>query len=309
MGETSNYQDKQCYDIIGDVHGYHLELQKLLIKLDYTLINGVWTHMHRIAVFVGDFIIKGPNSRGVIRIIKDMVNAGTAFAILGNHEINVIMYFTYNNDGSPINTPHNNISLLEQFSSEYIENQDALIRDVKWLRTLPLYLDLKELRVVHAYWNDEHILKLNHLYKNGRLRKKRLKEIIDPKSPLHRATMQTIKGIELPQIQNGIVHRNNRRNRHKIKWWKKKNYKRALRSNPYFSFTTGLNLKELASNYTSYPMNAPPLFIGHYNIESDNFILAPNICCVDVSITKKGRLAAYRFSREEKLDENNLVVV
>jgi len=308
------HQDEHFYDIIGDVHGYHIELQKMLIQLGYAMVNGVWSHAYRKAVFVGDFINRGPNSKGVIQIIKDMVKAGTAFAILGNHEINAIMYFTLGNDGLPIRIPGNgNKRLLDRFASEYNGNQLALNKDMKWLRTLPLYLELDGIRVVHAYWNDEHIAKLSSLYKNGKIRKRDLIEIIKPDSSFYHALLQTTKGIEL-SMPNDLQIKDNqnvKRNNFRVKWWIKpqgKTFKKMSFGNKFIlpEYTIP---SELINDYAIYPKNAPLVFIGHYCMTNGSLLPAKNICCVDAGVANAGRLAAYRYNGEEELDARNFVFV
>ena len=80
------------YDIIGDVHGQATMLKKLLLQLGYQKADSVYSHPERKAVFVGDFINRGPEIKKTIRIVRSMVESGNALAVLGNHEINAIIY-------------------------------------------------------------------------------------------------------------------------------------------------------------------------------------------------------------------------
>jgi predicted MPP superfamily phosphohydrolase len=80
------------YDIIGDIHGYADTLRALLAKLGYTERAGVYRHAERIAVFVGDFIDRGPKIRETLRIVRAMADSGIALAVLGNHEWNALRY-------------------------------------------------------------------------------------------------------------------------------------------------------------------------------------------------------------------------
>ena len=47
------------YDLIVDIHGQSSELVNLLDKLSYKLINGIWQHTERKAIFLGDFVDRG----------------------------------------------------------------------------------------------------------------------------------------------------------------------------------------------------------------------------------------------------------
>lgn len=77
----------QFYDIIGDIHGYADALRRLLIKMGYTELQGVFRHDSRKIIFVGDFVDRGPQQIEVLRIARKMWEAGAASAVLGNHGV------------------------------------------------------------------------------------------------------------------------------------------------------------------------------------------------------------------------------
>jgi len=75
------------FDIIGDIHGCHLELVQLLDKLGYDTAASPISHPDgRRVVFVGDLVDRGPDSPAVLELAMSMVEAGTAFCVIGNHE-------------------------------------------------------------------------------------------------------------------------------------------------------------------------------------------------------------------------------
>src|ERR1700730_3356616 len=90
---------EQHYDILGDVHGHADALRRLLIKLGYTESQDAFRHNTRKAIFVGDFIDRGPEQREVLRIAGNMCEANTASAVLGNHEFNAIASAASNWEG------------------------------------------------------------------------------------------------------------------------------------------------------------------------------------------------------------------
>ena len=51
------------YDLIGDIHGHADALQQLLGNLGYTQQKGGYRHPERRAIFLGDFIDRGPKIR------------------------------------------------------------------------------------------------------------------------------------------------------------------------------------------------------------------------------------------------------
>lgn len=84
---TDRRPDHGPFDIIGDVQGCLDELVQLLITLGYAPENNSWRHpAGRRALFLGDLVDRGPDSPGVLRLVMDMVSAGTALCVQGNHD-------------------------------------------------------------------------------------------------------------------------------------------------------------------------------------------------------------------------------
>ena len=57
-------------DIIGDVHGELAALERLLARLGADPARG---HVERPLVFVGDLIDRGPDSPGVVALVRSLV--------------------------------------------------------------------------------------------------------------------------------------------------------------------------------------------------------------------------------------------
>jgi protein phosphatase len=85
------------FDIIGDLHGCCDELEQLLLQLGYRvtetragrdLASGpVYKHPDkRRAVFLGDLVDRGPRILDTLRLVFNMVQAGSAFCVTGNHD-------------------------------------------------------------------------------------------------------------------------------------------------------------------------------------------------------------------------------
>jgi hypothetical protein len=142
-------------DVVGDVHGELDALLALMAQLGYDPDGGHPQGRH--LVFVGDLCDRGPDSPGVIALVKRLVDAGRAVATLGNHEINLLR--ADRKDGN------------DWFWSEFTprdakyeprvhlpaDRRDAVIA---FLRTLPLALERADLRVVHAAWDLASIAQL-----------------------------------------------------------------------------------------------------------------------------------------------------
>ena len=65
------------YDVIGDVHGHAEALKDLLSAMGYKEMRGHWSHPTRQAVFVGDFIDRGPLQVETVELVRAMVESGS----------------------------------------------------------------------------------------------------------------------------------------------------------------------------------------------------------------------------------------
>ena len=82
------------FDVIGDIHGHASELKALLSELGYSRHGAGYKNSDRRVIFVGDFVDRGPAIGEVIDIVRSMVDAGDALAVMGNHEYNAIAFHT-----------------------------------------------------------------------------------------------------------------------------------------------------------------------------------------------------------------------
>ncbi len=84
--------DAGPFDVVGDVHGCADELETLLDRLGYVDGgDGVRRHPEgRRAVFVGDLVDRGPRVVDTLRIAMAMVEAGSAYAVPGNHDVKLV---------------------------------------------------------------------------------------------------------------------------------------------------------------------------------------------------------------------------
>jgi protein phosphatase len=84
--------DHGPFDLIGDVHGCCDELERLFGELGYERGgDGAYAHPEgRRAVFVGDLVDRGPRIVDTVRLVKTMVDAGTALCVPGNHDMKLV---------------------------------------------------------------------------------------------------------------------------------------------------------------------------------------------------------------------------
>ena len=124
------------YDIIGDIHGCGLTLEKMLSeKLGYKRnTDGTYHHIDRQAIFLGDFIDRGPYQKEVISIVRSRIKAGAALSVMGNHEYNAIAYATPNEDNSDYLRPHTekNYKQHEAFLVAYADVELGYKSALEW---------------------------------------------------------------------------------------------------------------------------------------------------------------------------------
>lgn len=97
----------------------------------------------------------------------------------------------------------------------------------------------------------------------------------------------------------------------RIKWWEDPStmtYK-SISVEPIDNLPEQpIELSELKS-LDFYRDNDKKVFFGHYWLKGEPTLYKENICCLDFSIAKGGKLVAYRLNGEEYLDSRNLIYV
>ena len=140
-------------DIVGDIHGEFDALCALLGHLGYDEQGG---HPEgRSLVFVGDLCDRGPNSPAVFALVRRLVDAGRAVAVLGNHEINLLRNDAKSGAGWFF------AKRWQRDQTDYAPfacpTEAERVEIVDWLAQLPIALEREDVRVVHAAWQDEPI--------------------------------------------------------------------------------------------------------------------------------------------------------
>lgn len=140
-------------DIIGDIHGEHTALLALLARLGY---NRHGQHPEdRKLVFVGDLCDRGPDSHAVITLVQHLVQQGNAQAILGNHEINLLINDAKDGSGWFFDERYEHDQKnYAPFHRTPVEQRQAI---KEFLQNLPVALQRDDLRVVHAAWTTPAI--------------------------------------------------------------------------------------------------------------------------------------------------------
>ena len=298
----------QGYDIVGDIHGHADALRRLLTKLGYSELGGAFRHPLRKAIFVGDFVDRGPEQREVLRIARTMCEAETAFAVLGNHEFNAIGWATPDGKGGFLreHSPKNKCqhrAFLQQLKEDSPEYRDA----IRWFRELPVWLEFPGLRVVHACWHDPSRVALRpYLDSRNRLTDEGFHEALQRDSKAYNAAEVLMKGPEepLPPGMSFLDKDGNRRCEVRLNWW-------DLDATTFRKAALGMDDRRDELPDTELPtdfryLESTPVLFGHYWMKGEPAVTASTAACLDFSVANEGYLTAYRWSGESVLSSDNL---
>ena len=329
------------YDVIGDLHGHADRLVALLHELGYAERSGTWRHEHRTAVFVGDLIDTGPQQLEVLRIVRSMIDDGTALAVLGNHEFNAISWVTRDpatGERCRPDTPKNR-SQHQAFLTQIGEDTSEHRRWTDWFSTLPMWLDLGGLRVVHACWDPDAMAAIEPLLDPDRSLNEHTVIAAADRSigdaggapTPYEAVEHLLKGPEV-QLPAGFEYADKSghcRDRARMRWWHPgaDTLRRAALVPPGAPpcadgdvadvtdvADRAAPVRELPDTPVTDRVPAPytdtvPVVFGHYWCNDRFEVVTDSAVCVDYSAGRGGPLAAYRWSGETTLRRDHLVMV
>ena len=309
------------FDIIGDVHGHADRLRSLLSTMGYREQRGVWGHRDRTAVFVGDLIDRGSGQLETVRMVQAMVDAGSAQMVLGNHEFNAVAYATVDPVRLDYCRPHNekHTSQHEAFLSDVPFGSPLHRSIIDWFTTIPMWLDLDGLRVVHACWSADHIEHLESVAGPGNTLTERI--VIDgttKDTPTYRAIEAVLKGPEVELDGVWYVDKDGHTRDHaRLRWWDSE--ATTLRTATMIPHGTQLHDpddrpidalpdRQLSDDEMQLYTGPEPVLFGHYwwrkeSAEPINTLAT----CLDYSVAKNGVLRAYRWDGEDEIDETKFV--
>ena len=293
------------YDVIGDVHGHAEQPNALLSILGYRESNGAYRHPERQAIFVGDLIDRGPGQVETLTLVRAMMEAGSARAVMGNHEFNAIAWWLGHRRKSDKNRKQH-----EAFLKGVTEGSREHEEWVNWFLELPLWIEEDGFRVVHACWSPQHVAFLGDLRDGAKLTKGLIEECSAKDTDHYRAIEALLKGIEIG-LPDGHCFKDEGghcRREIRVQWWKPgfTTYRDAYIGPP--GAATAIPDLPLA-NASAMPPPHRPTFIGHYWLPPDT-PLAPRsdlVACVDYSVALGGPLVAYRFDGETRLTPDKFV--
>jgi len=325
---------KSSIDFVGDIHGHCDELVALLKKLGYEERGGAYRYPgdERMVVFLGDYIDRGSQVRETVNLVRAMRDAGSAVALIGNHEFNALSFWHENGvGGHHIHAIHggylrehafNKVAIHVKTVESFRGRKAEFFEMLDFFKTLPFFLETETFRAQHACFDfkSAEMLKVANIrsFADGNydeLIARANDEFNEYDDSLFYPIDLFLKGPEM-DLPNGMTFQDAegvRRKRTRLRWWV--NPKDA--SLRQLSFQTGVELPPVDVNpdvreRDFYGENERPVFFGHYWLTGLPELIRDNVCCLDYSVAGyrgDGRLAAYRFDGEQKLDSRKFVWV
>ena len=148
---TNRTDEQGPFDIIGDVHGCFDELVELLKELGYEISTQpdgeivVEPPQGRKAIFVGDFVDRGPKVAEVLRLVMGMQKTEAALCVPGNHDVKLVRAL----QGRNVNPTHGLAESLSQLEEESAEFKTQITEFLNGLVS-HYVLDSGKLVVAHA---------------------------------------------------------------------------------------------------------------------------------------------------------------
>ena len=325
----------QALDFIGDVHGHCDELRALLQKMGYVESAGAYRFPggERSAVFLGDYVDRGPKVRETLQLVRAMRDAGSAVALMGNHEFNMLSFWQRNGKGGHFlkkmkdcylrEHSFNKMAIHSRTVSDFVGRKQEFLDMMDFVKTLPFYLETDSFRAQHACFDSEAVAALRRegisCFADGNfdeLIARANDEDCEYGDSLFKPISTLLKGPEMPlPIGEHFTDAEGvRRVRTRIAWWvdPAKASFRELCFQPGVSMDVQADVLPEVRARNFYSEEERPVFFGHYWLTGIPKLIRGNVCCLDFSVAGyrgNGRLVAYRFDGEQKLDERKFVFV
>lgn len=300
------------YDVIGDIHGHDGALIAMLDKLGYRERGGARQKPGHTTIFVGDFIDRGPGQIETVKLVRSMVDHGSALAVMGNHEFNAMAWSTpHSSQPGEFLRPHSDKNHRQHAAFlQATSDTPELRREIlDWFMDLPLWLDLPGLRVVHACWHPAAMATLAPALRPGNRLDRTMLHTASCRGSTEFAAIELIlKGpeVELPEGMR-FKQGDDMRAEARTRWWD--DHAITYRESAIVDELTRPSLPDvpIPTDVRFAYAADKPLFIGHYWMTGGPALLTPRVACVDYSAGRGDPLVAYRWQGEQDLLASHFV--
>lgn len=260
-------------DIVGDIHGQDETLEALLADLGYH--QGRHPEGRRL-VFLGDLVDRGLQSFEVADRVRRLCETGEHLCLMGNHEFNLVEHRR-----GRAGSKHSNRQTIRAIEA----GRERWAPVLDFFETLPLALELHDLRVTHAVWYEPafqaiapvlcappknapvhaepwgSLIRLHSPYEDGHLRSG---------LPRHKLPGQEepalevfLKGYEVPAPEPFEDNDGRRRDKERARWWQGTSPEVACDKRVVFGHYW--NLPPISGRHEDF---APPFASGHPSLRS-----------------------------------------
>eukprot|EP00913_Durusdinium_trenchii_P013424 g12605.t1 len=253
-------------DIVGDVHGEIDAFEQLLGHLGYADDGG---HRDgRRLVLLGDLTDRGPDSPAVIAKVRDLMEAGRAQSVLGNHDLNILLGHR-KQDNHWFFGEEWSLDESDEPTPAVLADDSVRISTLELFRTLPLVLERDGIRVLHACWDDAMVDRVRNatdvvaLYHDHANR-------IEAELEHHR---------ELDALNRELAHQN----QNPVKFLTSGRERRI--DEPVYSGGK-LRYEERVHWWNDYTGHSLCVF-GHYSLPTNGIANSKRAICIDYSVGKR----------------------
>jgi len=130
--------------VIGDIHGCLYMLKRLMDKIQ-------WDPAKDELIFVGDYIDRGPDPKGVIDYIISLMGKSSKIqCLIGNHEVIFLDYIK--GKDRRLFLMNGGMNTLESYAFHLVETEDDLLPPAhkEFFGSLKYVIELEEYYIVHA---------------------------------------------------------------------------------------------------------------------------------------------------------------
>ncbi len=139
--------------VVGDVHGALTKLKRLLWQAGLTNPQGQWQGGKAHVVFLGDYIDRGEDGVGTVRLIRTLQRqahstGGRVDALLGNHEAMLLAALRF-----AARDPQDNLKFFQFWTRNGGDTQELACfepSDLAWMRRCPAMLRVGPWLLQHA---------------------------------------------------------------------------------------------------------------------------------------------------------------
>lgn len=289
------------YTIIPDIHADPLRLRASVDAAE-----------GRNIAFLGDFIDAGkavlnPDDTAVLKHVRSLIDAGLAMAVMGNHELNAILFHRNDRRGAPLRKHSSrNVAQHASFLDQIGLGTPAAVHWTEWFLSLPLWIELDGLRLVHACWDQAAIDIVSERRPDGRLHPEDLEEVAENKTPFAKAVESLTSGpeVQLPGEHDGFYDVKGDWRRHvRLAWWRAQEgtWRELALAVPDVDQLPDTPIVG-AEGITIYANGQTPVLVGHYKMKGLPRIDASQAACLDYP----ERYCVYHWAGEAELSKTNL---